>query len=248
MKNNKYYRSHRMLPHDGALSRRWKRRVLEQIPAIRRVLVQDRKHGHLNPTWQDVSVLESINAAMKQLADFTDVLSGEKYVTVSSVKPVLELLKGDLLSLGPNDTALTVNVKQNMCRVLTEKYNSPAIQVLLRMATILDPRYRGTMEEAEALDDVKHQLVQELLDLKEPEASGEGTSGESCSTAAAGGNEDEPPAHTKKKKLSHLLQNRRAHLTGQSQAAVPKRVRADAELTKFLQEDTLDASSDPLMW
>ena len=104
------------------------------------------------------------------------------------------------------------------------------------------------MEEAEALDDVKHQLVQELLDLKEPEASREGTSDESCSTAAAGGNEDEPPAHTKKKKLSDLLQNRQTHLTGQSQAAVPKRVRADAELTKFLQEDTLDASSDPLMW
>ncbi|KAK0137900.1 Rootletin [Merluccius polli] len=52
-------------------------RVLEQLPAIRHVLVEDRKHGHLNPTWQDVSVLESINAAMKPLADFTDVLSGK---------------------------------------------------------------------------------------------------------------------------------------------------------------------------
>ncbi|KAK0137902.1 Rootletin [Merluccius polli] len=134
-----------------------------------------------------------------------------------------------------------------MCRVLTEKYSSPAIQVLLRKATILDPRYHGTMEEAQALDDVKHQFVQELLDLKEPVGSGEGTSGESCSTAAARGNADEPPAPTKKTRLSDL-QNRRAHLTGHSQAAVPKRVQADAELTKFLQEDTFDASSDPLMW
>lgn len=79
-----------MLQHDGALSRR-------------RVLVEDRKHGHLNPTWQDVSVLESINAAMKPLADFTDVLSVEKYFIVSSA-----------------------SVKQNMCRVLTEKYSSSA--------------------------------------------------------------------------------------------------------------------------
>ena len=52
-------------------------RVLEQLPAIS-VLVQDRKYSHLNPTWQDVSVLESINAAMKPLADLTDILSGEK--------------------------------------------------------------------------------------------------------------------------------------------------------------------------
>uniref|UniRef100_A0A673BN97 HAT C-terminal dimerisation domain-containing protein n=1 Tax=Sphaeramia orbicularis TaxID=375764 RepID=A0A673BN97_9TELE len=186
---------------------------------------------------------------MKPLADFTDVLSGEKYVTVSSVKSVLELIKGDLLSPSPEDTALTASIKQNICRVLTEKYNSPAIQVILRKATLLDPRYRGSMEEADASDDVKHQLVQELLDLKEPEGSGEGASGESCSTAA-GGNEDEPPAalRPKKKRLSDLLQNRRAHLTGQAQAAVPKRVQADAELTKFLQEDALDASCDPLMW
>lgn len=223
-------------------------RFLEQLHAIRRVLVEDRKHGHLNPTWQDVSVLESINVAMKPLADFTDILSGEKYVTVSSVKPVLELIKGDLLSPSPDDTGLTANVKENICRVLTEKYSSPAIQVLLKKATNLDPRYRGTMEEEEALDDVKHQLVQELLDLKEPEGGGEGTSGVSCSRPAAGGNEDELPAPTKKKRLSDLLQNRRVHLTGQAEAAVPKRVQADAELTKFLQEDVLEASSDPLMW
>lgn len=223
-------------------------RVLEQLPAIRRVLVEDRKHGHLNPTWQDVSVLESINAAMKPLADFTDILSGEKYITVSSVKPVLELIKGDLLSPGPDDTALTASIKQHMCRVLTEKYSSPAIQVLLRKATILDPRYHGSMEEAGALDDIKHQLVQELLDLKGPEES-EGASGESCSKAT-GGNEDEPSAaiSIKKKRLSDLLQNRRAHVTSQAQAAFPKRVQADAELTKYLQEDALDASCDPLMW
>ena len=71
-------------------------RVLRQLPAIRRVLIDDRKHGHLNPTWQDVAILESIDAALKPVAEFTDVMSGEKYVTVSSVKPVLELLKGDL--------------------------------------------------------------------------------------------------------------------------------------------------------
>lgn len=141
-------------------------RVWEQLPAIRCVLVEGRKHGHLNLTWQNVSVLESINAAMKPLAGFTDILSGEKYNTVSSVKPVLELFKGNLLFPGPDDTALTVSIKQNMCRALTKKYISPAIQVLLRKATILDPRYCGSMEEPVALDDVKRQFVQELLNLK----------------------------------------------------------------------------------
>ncbi len=225
-------------------------RVLEQLPAIRRVLVEDRKHGHLNPTWQDVSVLESINAAMKPVADFTDVLSGEKYVTVSSVKPVLELLKGELLSPDPSDTALTANIKANMCRVLTEKYSPSEIQNLLTKATILDPRYRGTMEDAEVLDDVKEKLLQELLGMNREEGKEESASSESCVEAARGneGSEFEPPA-TKKKRLCDLLQNRRTQLTcHQTQASIPKRVQADAELTKFLQEEALDASSDPLMW
>lgn len=222
-------------------------RVLEQLPAIRRVLVEDRKHGHLNPTWQDVSVLESINAAMKPVADFTDILSGEKYVTVSSVKPVLELIKGKLLSPNPNDTTLTAKIKENMCRVLTEKYSPLEIQDLLRKATILDPRYRGSMEDAEVLDDVKRELLQELLDMME-DRSGESASGEGCSKAAGGDDGSEAPAAPKKKRLSDLLQNRRAQLTSHQIQAVPKRVQADAELTKFLQEEALDVSSDPLMW
>ncbi|KAL7824868.1 hypothetical protein SRHO_G00343660 [Serrasalmus rhombeus] len=119
-------------------------RVLEQLPAIRRVLTFSQ---------------------------------GEKYVTVSSVKPVLELLKGELLSPDPSDTELTAKIKENMCRVLTEKYSPPEIQDLLRKATILDPRYRGSMEDEEVMDDVKHQLVQELLDMKE-----EGRSEESART------------------------------------------------------------------
>ncbi|XP_077061931.1 plexin domain-containing protein 1 isoform X3 [Siphateles boraxobius] len=223
-------------------------RVLEQLPAIRRVLVVDRKYGHLNPTCQDVSVLESINAAMKPVADFTDVLSGEKYVTVSSVKPVLELLKGELLS--PDDTALTANIKANMCRVLKEKYSPPEIQNLLTKATILDPRYRGTMEDAEVLDDVKEKLLQELLDMNEEEGKGECASGENCVEAAGGneGSEFGPPA-SKKKRLCDLLQHRRNLLAShQTQASVPKRVQADVELTRFLQEEPVHASSDPLMW
>lgn len=61
-------------------------------------------------------------------------------------------------------------------------------------------------------------------------------------------NEDEPTATatTKKKRLSDI-KNRRGHLS-QAQAPFPKREQADAELTKFLQEDVLDASCDPLMW
>lgn len=225
-------------------------RVLEQLPAIRRVLVEDRKHSNLTPAWQDVSVLESINAAMKPLVDLTDILSGEKYVTVSSVKPVLELIKGDLLSQNPADTALTASIKEQMCKTLVDKYRSPSIQGLLRKATILDPRYRGSMEEEEALEDLKLQLVQEQLDLKEPAGNGQGASGESC-RSADGRKANEPsaaPPPAKKKRLSDLLQNRRVQLSGRQVQAASRRLQVDAELTRYLQEEVLDTSADPLLW
>ena len=51
---------------------------------------------------------------------------------------------------------MTAKIQENMCRILTEKYNPPEIQNLLRKATISTPRYGGSMEDAEVLDDVKH--------------------------------------------------------------------------------------------
>ena len=61
----------------------------------------DRKTAHLVPTWQDLEVLESINKALAPLADFTDILSGEKYVTFSALVP---LLKHDILCEDEEDS------------------------------------------------------------------------------------------------------------------------------------------------
>ena len=46
-------------------------RILEQQHAIHQVLHDDRKYRHLVSTWQDIDVLESLNAP----SDFTDMLS-----------------------------------------------------------------------------------------------------------------------------------------------------------------------------
>lgn len=109
-------------------------RVLEQVPAIRRVL-DDRRSQHLIPTWQDIEVLESVNAALKKVTDFTDALSSEKTVTASSVKPVLRLLSEDLLLPTEEDTELTRNLKRKMVSVMEDKYSAPATQQLLAKAT-----------------------------------------------------------------------------------------------------------------
>lgn len=129
--------------------------VLEQVPAIRRVL-DDRRSRHLIPTWQDIEVLESVNAALKVVTDFTDALSSEKTVTASSVKPVLRLLSEDLLLPTEVHTELTLNLKRKMVSVMEDKYSAPATQQLLAKATFIDPRYR----DINPGDDVKDVLLE----------------------------------------------------------------------------------------
>ena len=62
---------------------------------------------HLVPTWQDIDVLESIQAALGQLADFNDMLSAENFVAVSCILPRLHTLQEQVLVEAENDTQLT---------------------------------------------------------------------------------------------------------------------------------------------
>ena len=67
-------------------------RILEQETAIRQVLSSDHKSVHLIPSWQDIEILESLRSALGPLKNFTDILSGEKHVTISAVIPLLNHL------------------------------------------------------------------------------------------------------------------------------------------------------------
>jgi len=209
-------------------------RVLEQIPAIRRVL-DDRRHQHLNPSWQDIAVLESVNAALKPAAEFTDLLSGESYVTVSSVKPVLKLLTEEMLKPSSEDTTLTSDIKNKMCSVLHGKYEPAALQNLLAKACCLDPRYRGDhINDTET----KSALIEEMVGVADEETAVRAPAPEVGDEGQA-----MPPA-AKKKTLGDLLKSR----TTSASAPIPKRARADKELTRYLNEECIDSNANPLSW
>ena len=102
-------------------------RVLEQEKALQQVLSTDRKTAHLVPTWQDVEVLESLNKALAPLADFTDILSGEKYVTFSALIPLLTHITDDVLCDDEEDTTL---IKQQIITYLQDKYEDTTLKDL----------------------------------------------------------------------------------------------------------------------
>uniref|UniRef100_A0A3Q1FIH6 Phosphorylase b kinase regulatory subunit n=1 Tax=Acanthochromis polyacanthus TaxID=80966 RepID=A0A3Q1FIH6_9TELE len=140
-------------------------RFLEQEKAIVRVLGADKKSRHLVPTWQDLEVLEATNKAVKPLQDFTDALSGEAYVSVSYIKPVLHLFRTSLLQPQEEDVALTATIKRNIMSYLDKKYSDPENDELLDMASLMDPRFRSTYIDPSKLDLIKKRAVTELSAL-----------------------------------------------------------------------------------
>ncbi|XP_051959033.1 uncharacterized protein LOC127626931 [Xyrauchen texanus] len=117
-------------------------RVLEQQKAIAQVLSSDRKLRHLTLSWQDIDVLEAIKKSLSPLVEFTDALSGEKYVSVSFLKPNLHLFSNSILEVQEDDADLAKSFKQNIVDYLTDKYSDSATQELLDMACALDQRFK----------------------------------------------------------------------------------------------------------
>jgi hypothetical protein len=73
------------------------KRILEQEEALRVTLSSDCKTAHLVPTWQDIEVLQAIDKALEPLSSLTDILSSDLYVTVSAVKPLLQVIEKKFL-------------------------------------------------------------------------------------------------------------------------------------------------------
>ena len=55
-------------------------------------------------------MIKSIDEALSPLSCLTDLLSGEEYVTVSVVVPMLDLMKQKILKVKDTDTQLTIDI------------------------------------------------------------------------------------------------------------------------------------------
>lgn len=136
-------------------------RVLEQESALAKVLSADKKTRPLVPRWQDIEVLEAVKKALKPLQDFTDALSGEEFVTLSYVRPVLHLLNTSLLAPEDGDTELCKSMKSTIVDYLNKKYADPYTSDLLDIASLLDPRFKGSYIASEKINALKHTVITE---------------------------------------------------------------------------------------
>ncbi|KAL1276600.1 hypothetical protein QQF64_036223 [Cirrhinus molitorella] len=130
----------------GCFSYSWRRRrelseAQKELKLPQHKLKTECPTRHLIPTWQDLEVLEAVNNSLSPLAEFTDALSGEQYVSVSYVKLVLHLFNNKILAEKEEETELSKCIKKKILGYLNEKYEDPQTQELLDMASAIDPRF-----------------------------------------------------------------------------------------------------------
>ncbi|KAL2098424.1 hypothetical protein ACEWY4_007631 [Coilia grayii] len=221
-------------------------RFLEQEKAVSQVLLADKKARHLVPSWQDMALLESLNKALAPLFEFTDALSGEKYVSVSFLKPVLHLFNNDILSRKDGDTELTQAVKEGVLKYLNEKYYDPTTDNLLDMATLADPRFKTAYMKEERVGFIKMRAVAELVGMV-----GGSTAPESAQRAAASSS---PPAAEDDPELTHPTKKKKnlgsyfKKAVQPSTHSLPSRASIELELSMYLQAPVPDSETDPLEW
>ena len=215
------------------------KRILQQESANRLVLAADRKVAHLTPTWQDMEVLKSIDSALSPLSSLTDILSGETYVTVSAVIPMLQLIKTNLLKEEEEDTQLTKDIKDCIITDLESRYcDHDDVMEILQFATFLDARFKSKPFSDTETDNLKMVIIDQCDD------------GIPVSTQPADSSNPsgvEPPA--KKRTVGTFFKEPDDdNLQQSSPSSVPSAELCKKELESYLSSPKLDFEEDPLAW
>ena len=220
-------------------------RIMEQENAIRTVLSADRKASHLLPTWQDLQVLTAIHKALSPLCGLTDILSGDEYVTVSAILPMLQLIETKLLKDEAGDTQLTKDIRSLIKQDLNSRYTIPKISAMvmkiLQVATFLDPRFKCHFSDDLDVADIKDTLQEEgakVLQRGAVIAQSSASESSSSSTAVAG----PPPA--KKRSFGSFFKDP----TEEPQPVLSPEQQMKAELHAYEAMPKLDPEEDPLYW
>ncbi|XP_067949471.1 E3 SUMO-protein ligase ZBED1-like [Watersipora subatra] len=168
-------------------------RIREQLNAINRIFIDDKKNRHLHIDVNDSVTLDQILKALEGFELLTDLLSGDQEVTVSSAIPLLRHVHR-LCGHDGDDEVITMDIKTTIEPYITEnvkevvetseqtakrkrlkKPEKAKILLFLCVAEVLNPRYLGvstaTDEVADnwlpwpELDDVNEEIIRLGMEL-----------------------------------------------------------------------------------
>lgn len=194
-----------------------------------------------------MEILDSMDKALSPLMEFTDALSGEKYVSVSYVKPVLHLFNHEILKSRDVESPLSRTIKEGILNYLNDKYDDDTTEKLLDMATLLDPRFKTAYIKEDRLNFMKTRAAAEMEHLVAGGETAAVSIPPPLAVPAAAVDTSELPAAKKAKKSLSSYFKKPAAPTGQG-TSKPSRASIELELNMYLQTADLDAEKDPLVW
>ena len=166
-------------------------RILEQQQPLCAAFLQLKKTD-LMPSDAEFSTMEAYVDVMKPLVTITEAIGAEKWVTISTVRPILYKLLNSHLEEAPTDTQLCKKMKSAMLTDL-KIWLSHSIMLQLCKAAFLDPQLKELpfLSYSER-NEIAQSIEQEAIDLAE------------SVTDEAPPPTDEPPT-AKKRKGEHEL-------------------------------------------
>ena len=98
----------------------------------------------LMPHDSEVAIMEVYWAIMKPIADITDIIGGEKHVSISAVRPLIYKLCNCYLKINASEKSLEKTIKTAMCTKLLQYYNhNVQSSENLNIAAFLDPHFKS---------------------------------------------------------------------------------------------------------
>ncbi|KAJ8012541.1 hypothetical protein DPEC_G00043890 [Dallia pectoralis] len=162
--------------------------------------------------------------------EFTDALSGEEYVTISFVKPVLHILNSRVLAEEEVDVELTKTIKNSILTYLKGKYSDPITEELLDTASFVDPRFKTTYISGHHVATIKEKVKTEMVSAVCRESTSESTQSSTSS--------------------SEVKKSKRSIGSEATPSTVPTfslQQTLEAELSSYL-SPVLDSEENPLEW
>ena len=231
-------------------------RLCERQAAIAAVLHCKRNLHHLELSPQEWHNMEDIVNLLEPFKDATEVLSGQRYPTLSCLAPILR----DKLAIKANDSNMLKIAKGAMMKDFDDRYLDTNVQLLMTKATFLDPRFKkfphlSSSCASATLDKVPVSLKQEIIALlqqQQPKPGECGADNSDVQIVTTPETDSENPPVKKQKKI-HPLRKLLGEDFGSSNATTDRSVdaiedQAEAELARYKAEPQMPLEQNSLKW
>lgn len=160
-------------PHVNDVATRWgsKYKMLARLknlmPSTNHIFVDDRKHAHYTIGWQELRTIDSTLHGLDGFYMLTDILSGEKEVTISSALPLLRHIH-KLCQTDEKDDDISTGIKAAILDYISRKIDptDTGLLMFLRVAGVMDPRYLAvsTSSDQSTMDWINYPSIDNVKD------------------------------------------------------------------------------------